>query len=108
MPSQIEEKFKSLSTEWKSANSKVPCAVYEIGAKQIVDRIVALTHGKGEKAGARQVGSGRRERGTTATSAANTTALDLLGKYLRYGENLTNHQKQLWGADYPLSVMKRQ
>src|SRR6266481_8743548 len=51
IPSHIKERIDNVSSEWKGANKIVPCAIYETADAGIVDKIVTLTHGKGDKAG---------------------------------------------------------
>jgi len=51
VPSFVEGKIKGLPKEWKDDNGRVPCAVYEVSEVDVVDKIITLTHGKGEKAG---------------------------------------------------------
>src|SRR5437773_2073700 len=106
LPSHIRQAITDLSLEWKAANLCVPCAVYETSEAPLVDKIVALIHGKGEKAGRVKWEAIARARHNRDKSNATESALDLLEKYLLSGKNLTQDQKERWAGDYPLSVLE--
>lgn len=105
LPPEIADKIASLPKDWKSANDEVPCAVYQPSESQIVDRIVSLTHGKGEKAGRSNWKSIARARHGREKNGADEPGLDLLEKYLKHGSNLTGDQLEQWAGDYPLTVL---
>ena len=106
IPSHIEERIASLSPVWKAANHTVPCAVYGVNETAAVDKIVTLTHGKGEKAGRDKWKAVARARHGRDMNGTSEPALDLLEQYLKHGQNLTSHQKERWGGDYPLTVLE--
>jgi hypothetical protein len=106
IPSSLEQKIADLSPEWKLSNEKVPCAVYGAGEADIVDRIVTLTHGKGEKAGRDRWNAVARSRHNRDKNGQSEPALDLLEKYLKNGRNSTGMQTERWAAIYPLSVLE--
>jgi hypothetical protein len=106
LPSHIQDAIIALPNAWKTVNSAVPCTVYEDSEASIVDRVVALTHGKGEKAGRARWKAVARARHNRDKSGASEPALDLLEKYLEAGKNLTHHQRERWAGDYPLSVLE--
>ncbi|RJQ48515.1 MAG: hypothetical protein C4528_02535 [Gammaproteobacteria bacterium] len=89
LPSHIEEKIAGVSKEWKAANQNVPCAIYGPAEAKFVDKIVTLTHGKGEKAGRDKWNAVARARHNRDKLAASEPALDLLEKYLEKGKNIT-------------------
>jgi hypothetical protein len=105
VPAHIETMIAGLSDGWKNANRIVPCAVYQEGEAAAVDRIVRLTHGKGERAGRDPWGAVPRARHNRDSNAASEPGLDLLEKYLKYGQNITPAQKQRWAGEYSLSVL---
>lgn len=105
IPDHIQKKINNLSTEWKTANKNVPCAIYEITEESVVDKIVTLAHGKGEKAGKDQWTAVARARHNRNVNKLSEPGLDLLEKYLREGKNLTPQQSDRWSGDYPLTVL---
>lgn len=105
LPTHIETMIAGLSDGWKNANRVVPCALYQQGEAEVVDRIVQLTHGKGEKAGRDKWGALPRARHNRDRNRASEPGLDLLEKYLRHGQNITPSQKQRWAGEYNLSVL---
>jgi hypothetical protein len=105
LPGHIEDKINGLTADWKAENSGVPCAIYAMRESATVDRIVALTHGKGEQAGRDTWNAVARARHNRDSNLIAEPALDLLEKYLLHGKNLTSTQKERWSGDYPLSVL---
>ena len=104
-PSSLEEQIKGLTSEWKRENQKVPCAVYEAREKGTVDRIITLTHGKGEQAGRRKWNPVARARHNREANGSSEPGLDLLEKYLVSGTNLTKQQGEKWAGVYPLTIL---
>jgi hypothetical protein len=105
IPSHIEAVLNGLTEDWKKANKSVPCAIYGAGEADFVDRIVTLTHGKGEKAGRSNWNAVARARHNRDAGGASEPALDLLEKYLKEGQNLTSQQSLRWSGVFPLSVL---
>ncbi len=105
LPSHIAAKVEELPIAWKRGNKEVPCAVYEESETDLVDKVVTLTHGKGEKAGRDKWNAVAKARHNRDKSGASEQALDLLEKYLSKGRNLTTQQAERWSGDYPLSVL---
>lgn len=105
IPSGISEKIAKLPAAWRNANDEVPCAVYDASDEALVDRIVTLTHGKGEKAGRDNWTSVARARHNRDKGKASEPGLDLLEKYLQNGKNLTQSDKEMWAGVYPLTVL---
>ena len=105
LPTNISEKIKNLPQKWKTENANVPCAVYAQTDEAIVDRIVTLTHGIGEKAGRLKWEALARARQNRDINGSNEPALELLEKYLTSGKNITAHQVGLWAGDYNLTVL---
>lgn len=83
----------------------MPCAVYQQNESAAVDRIVQLTHGKGEKAGRDPWSAVPRARHNRDRNGESEPGLDLLEKYLKHGQNITPYQKQRWAGEYSLSVL---
>lgn len=105
LPSQIVQRIATLPPEWKSENEQVPCAIYEAKDAAVVDKIVTLTHGKGERAGRAAWTAVARARHNRDENGATESGLDLLEKYLKLGKNLTPSQAERWAGDYPLTVL---
>ena len=106
IPSDIIDKISKLTVEWKKQNATVPCAVYEKMDITRVDKIIALTHGKGEKASRDQWSSVARARHNRDMSGTIEPVLDLLEKYIENGKNITPLQQERWAGDYPLTVLE--
>jgi hypothetical protein len=106
IPDDLQQKIAALSNEWKVANKSVPCAIYETTESPQVDRIVKLTHGKGEKAGRDKWNAVAKARHNRDKGQVSEPALDLLEKYLKSGQNITADQSERWGGDYPLSILE--
>lgn len=105
LPSSLISKIAKIDGQWTSENLKVPCTIYLNKDADKVDKIIALAHGKGEKAGRDKWTSVARARHNRDERNASEPMLDLLEKYLASGKNLTGQQKDRWAGDYPLTVM---
>lgn len=84
----------------------MPCAIYDSGEAELVDKIVTLTHGKGEKAGRDKWNAIARARHNRDRNGVSEPALDLLEKYLQVGKNVNAQQRERWGGEYPLTVLE--
>lgn len=105
VPSHIADKIKAISDDWKKANKAVPCVVYGPKEATIVDRIVTLTHGKGDKASREDWKAIARARHNRDVNKASEPGLDLLEKYLKSVRNLSKEQSDNWSGTYPISVL---
>lgn len=105
VPDEIDTKLKSITEERKASIKRVPCAVFDKTEADVVDRIVAMTHGKGMLAGRTSWNAVAKARHNRDQSNAPETGLDLLEAYLKSGQNLSTEEKGRWGGDYPLSVL---
>ena len=105
LPSNIQAKISAITTQWKAENGTVPCTMYESSDAAKVDKIVNLTHGKGDKASRDKWTSVASARHNRDMNKATEVALDLLEKYLIRGKNITTLQKERWSGDYPLTVL---
>ena len=105
IPDSLKNRINSLDANWKKENEQVPCSVYELAEKDKVDKIVNLTHAKGEKASRDPWTSVAKARQNRDEKKGAEPALDLLEKYIQHGKNLTNQQKERWSGDYPLTVL---
>lgn len=104
-PATILARIATLSAQWKSENLEVPCAVYPLKDATLVDKIVTLTHGKGEKAGRDQWNTVARARHNRDMNNGSEPALDLLEKYFLFGSNHTQQQIDRWSGDFSLTVL---
>lgn len=105
-PDNIRKKLDRLSAVWKRTNENVPCTIYAHEEKLVVARIIALAHGKGEKAGRDPWNAVARARHSRDANNSPQSALDLLEKYLKEGRNVTPLQAERWAGDYPLTVLE--
>ena len=105
LPDNIASKIAGVSNEWKLANEKVPCVIYESKDEAKVDKIISLAHGKGEKAGKDKWKAIARARHNRNINNNPEPGLDLLEKYLEYGMNVTPQQARRWAGDYPLTIL---
>lgn len=106
LPPHISEKLAAITPSWKKANLEVPCTIYSASESAAADRVVTLTHGKGEKAGRLRWSAVARARHNRDKSGTPEPALDLLEKYLQKGKNLSTTQAARWAGDYPLTVLE--
>ncbi len=105
VPDEIAQRIGEVTSAWRRANKTAPCTIYDAADAAIVDRIVTLAHGKGEKASRDQWNAVARARHNREENGASEPALDLLEKYLQHGKNLTPTQAARWAGNYPLSVL---
>lgn len=105
LPASIITSVNNIDSKWKTDNSNVPCTVFSLIEGDKVDRVVALAHGKGEKASRDPWNSVARARHNRDVKGVKEYGLDLLEKYLKNGTNLNNQQKERWGGEYPLTVL---
>jgi hypothetical protein len=105
IPENIKTMISEVTDEWKRENITVPCTVYNAVDAPIVDKIIRLAHGKGEKASRDQWTSVARARHNRDVLNATELGLDLLEKYLIVGENVTRLQKETWAGEYHLTVL---
>lgn len=105
LPTDLTAKLSKLNAGWKKANEAVPCLVYETAEAAAADRVVALTHGKGQKAGRLDWESVATARHNREKLNISEPGLDLLEKYLAKGKNLTTTQAERWAGRYYLSVL---
>jgi len=104
-PRHIAEKAASLTSEWKKANTDVPCAIFTVAEEKTVDKIVSLAHAKSEKAGRDPWQQVARARHNRDKQSGSEPALDLLESFLRHTRSLATTTRERWGGAYPLSVL---
>ncbi len=105
LPKDIVERVNSIDKKWKKENLEVPCTIYNADEEDKADKVVALSHGKGEKAARDPWSSVATARHNRDAKGMPEPALDLLEKYLIHGNNLSNQQKERWAGDYPLTIL---
>jgi hypothetical protein len=105
IPTDLAEKISKITEDWKTTNSVVPCNIFGPKEEALAERLVGLTHAKGEKAGRLEWNAVARARYSREESGASEPALDLLERYLKSGKNLTPTQKERWGGEYHLTVL---
>lgn len=104
-PEDIENSIKALPAKWKTDNESVPCSVYEEKDADIVKRLVARTHARGETAGRLNWESVARARYNRNELKGSEPGLDLLEDYLKTAKKLSEEERERWGGDYPLTVL---
>lgn len=105
IPSNIQDRIDNLTTEWLADNRSIPCGVYSTEEADLVDKIVNLTHAKGEKASRDPWTSVAKARHNRDVKGGTEFGLDLLEKYIKDGKNINQSQKERWSGDYPLTVL---
>lgn len=105
LPAAQLDKIANLDKAWKKDNESVPCIVFEKSEEDKCDKLISLTHGKGEKASREKWSSVATARHNRDAKGVAEPALNLLENYLSNGNNLTNQQKERWAGDYPLTVL---
>jgi len=106
MPTELDDRITVLDSQWIADNSTVPCTVYQPSEGAIVDRIIALAHGKGEKAGRDVWNTVARARHNRTLNPNGEVGLDLLEKYLKHGKTHTADQAARWAGLYQLTVLE--
>ncbi|ERK07967.1 hypothetical protein L581_0795 [Serratia fonticola AU-AP2C] len=105
IPDAISKRISNLSQSWRQENESIPCAIYQKTDGALVDKIVTLTHGKGQKAGRDDWETVARARHNQKNNASAEYGLVLLEKYLVHGTNHSAEQKLRWSGKYNLSVL---
>jgi hypothetical protein len=105
IPSELVTKITTRNDAWKQANKLIPCAIYPASEVALVDKIVALTHGKGELGGRSDWNALATARHNREKNKGTENGLDLLEKYLDFGGNLNKQQAKRWAGDYNLTVL---
>lgn len=105
IPSNLQNRIDNLIPEWLAANRNIPCGIYSKEEADLVDKIVNLTHAKGEKASRDPWTSVAKARHNRNVKGGTELGLDLLEKYLKDGKNINQSQKERWSGDYPLTVL---
>jgi hypothetical protein len=105
IPDSIKTKINELSSKWKKENKQIPCLIFDAKDIDKANKIVSLTHGKGEKASRDPWSSVAKARHNRDENGVSEPGLDLLEKYLKEGKNLTEQQKERWSGDYYITVL---
>jgi hypothetical protein len=105
LPDDVRRQLDDLSEEWIEATRKVPCFVYGVDEAQAMDRVVARSHGKGEKAGRDQWNAVARARHNRDARGVNEPGLDTLEKYLAIAQGISRRHADQWAGDFPLTVL---
>lgn len=105
IPSDLQDRIDSLTPEWLASNQNILCGVYSLEETDRVDKIVNLTHAKGEKASRDPWTSVAKARHNRDIKGGSELGLDLLEKYLKDGKNINQLQKERWSGDYPITVL---
>lgn len=105
VPAGTQQKITAVTQEWRSGNQSVPCSIYPETDVAIVDKIVAITHGKDQLASRDRWSSVARARHNRDMLGTPEPVLDLLEKYLLQALNIGPLQKERWAGDYPFTVL---
>ena len=105
IPEDVQELLNNLPAAWKKENESVPSRVYPELEADAVNRLVRLTHGRGESAGRLNWEAIARSRFNRDVAKGNEPGLDLLETYLENAKKLTDEERERWGGDYPLTVL---
>jgi hypothetical protein len=105
VPPEIAKRIKAVTDEWKQDNLAVPCVIYGPKEAEVVDRIVTLTHGKGEKAAREEWKAIARARHNRDANQASEPGLDLLEKFFKVARNVSKEQSDNWAGTFPITVL---
>jgi hypothetical protein len=105
IPNNIKKKIELISDDWKKQNERIPCAVYESSESALVDKIVDLTHGKGQKASREKWSSVARARHNRDLGDHSEPALDILEEFLEKSTIIPSSFREMWAGEYPLTVL---
>jgi hypothetical protein len=105
IPESIEELMRNLTREWREKNKAVPCLVFEPDEEADANKLVDLTHGKGELAARLKWNAVASARHNRERNKVSEPSLDLLEAYIRKASNLTADEKEKWAADFPLTIL---
>lgn len=105
VPDKLRDAIALVDETWLKDNLKVPCTIYNLNEADKVDKVVALAHGKGEKASRDPWNSVAKARHNRDAKQGAEPGLDILEKYLKHGKNLTGQQKERWAGDYPVTIL---
>lgn len=105
VPQQYKSQISELTRQWKKNNSQVVTLIFDKSETEAVDKIVALTHGKGDKASRDGWTSVAKARHNRDANGQEEPALDVLEAYLKQARDITPMQKERWAADYPITVL---
>lgn len=98
-------KVGGISKKWKTNNSKISCCIYSEKEKEQVNKIVSLTHGKGQKAGRDPWEAVAKARYNRDENGKKESALDVLEIFLDNNSELTTEQIYRWSGTYPITVL---
>jgi hypothetical protein len=105
LPPHIQGKVNDKDVAWLTQNLTVPCIVYPMKDGPIVDRIVSMTHGKGQLASRDPWEAIAKARHNRDMEGKSEPALNLFEKYLISARNHTPDQAERWSGSYPLTVL---
>lgn len=105
IPENIKLRISQVTETWRTENLQVPCTVYSESEKDVAQKIVSLTHAKGQKAGRDNWPAVARARYDRDVYGKREVALDLLENFLSRTNLLNGDQKTQWSGYYPLSVL---
>jgi hypothetical protein len=107
LPSDIVDKIQNLTAKWKSVNKKIPCIIYDASVPSevtSVEKIVALTHGKGASAG-RDIWNAVARARHNKDMGLPEYGLDVLEIFSKKSTLISKDTVNRWGGDYPLTVL---
>lgn len=105
IPANLKDQIDGLTADWLANNRRIPCGIYTVAEINTIDRVVNLTHAKGEKASRDPWTSVAKARHNRDMKNGNELGLDLLEKYIKEGKNINQSQKERWSGDYPVTVL---
>jgi hypothetical protein len=105
IPERIEKLIAKLTPAWMKDNEKVPCLIFDETDDAKVDRLVSLTHGKGEKASRDPWEAIATARHNRMVNQGSEPGLDLMENWLEIGRNVSGTQRERFGGTYPITVL---
>jgi hypothetical protein len=105
IPTNISDAIVNTAPTLKKQLAKVPCLVFQPNESDVVDDIVARTHGKGEAAARDKWTSVATARHNRDAKDKPEPALDVLECFLTDSVLITGIQREQWSGDYPITVL---
>jgi Ca2+-binding EF-hand superfamily protein len=99
------DQIASLSKEWKTKNSKIPCAVYSAKEIGTVRNLISLIHAKGEKARREEWKSIAKARFGRDIKNQKEYGLDLFDKYLATASDISDSLKKKWSGTFEITIL---
>ena len=106
MSKRAQEVIESISSQWRTENSKVPCIVFNDGEEEILREIVRRTHGIDNKAARKTWESISKARESRDQQGNSEPELDLIEAILKKGAHHSEEQAKAWLSNIKFSLFQ--